>query len=72
MIVVNEIDRKDTYFYDITLSELEDETQWSENDFKGSSKASEDENKEAKQEWFRRKRNGFTNPKFTSNDYQGK
>ena len=49
MVVVNEIDRKDTYFYDITLSGLEDETQWSENDFKGSSKASEDENKEAKQ-----------------------
>lgn len=33
----------------ITLSGLEDETQWSENDFEGSSKASEGENKEAKQ-----------------------
>lgn len=49
VVVVNEIDRKDTYFYDITLSGLEDETQWSENDFKGAGKASEGGNKEAKQ-----------------------
>lgn len=49
MVVVNKIDSKDTYFYNITLSGLEDETQWSENDFKGSGKASEGENKEAEQ-----------------------
>ena len=49
MVVVNEIDRKDTYFYDITLAGLEDKTQWSENDFEGSSKTSEGGNKEVKQ-----------------------
>ena len=41
------------------------------NDFKGSGRASEDENKEAKQNGSDEKRNGYTSPKFTSNDYQG-
>ena len=49
VVVVNKIDSKDTYFYDTTLAGLEAETQWSENDFEGSSKASEGVNKEAKQ-----------------------
>ena len=49
MVIANKIDSKDTYFYNITLVGLEDETQWSENDFEGSGKASGGENKEAKQ-----------------------